>query len=106
MAIPHINSIPATPPTYNYQTASSINHPVFHRAESPLLLKPTVNEIETTPSFKNHAHDKDDKSGKDPYLRTEAELAGKDFDDPFFYPIKRKILKKGRGKKHGKKGRY
>jgi len=33
---------------------------------------------------------------KDPFLMTEAELRGKTFDNPFFYPEHRKIQKKGR----------
>ena len=32
----------------------------------------------------------------DPYLLSEAELAGKDFSSPYFYPRDRKIIKKAR----------
>jgi hypothetical protein len=34
--------------------------------------------------------------GPDPYLLSDAELAGKDFSGPYFYPRDRKIIKKAR----------
>jgi len=34
--------------------------------------------------------------GPDPYLLSDAELVGKDFSSPYFYPRDRKIIKKAR----------
>jgi hypothetical protein len=34
--------------------------------------------------------------GPDPYLLSDAELAGRDFSGPYFYPKDRKIIKKAR----------
>ncbi len=36
------------------------------------------------------------KKEKDPFYRTESELAGRSFDGPFYYPYQRKIKSKGR----------
>ena len=36
------------------------------------------------------------KKPADPYLLSDAELAGRDFSGPYFYPRDRKIVKKAR----------
>lgn len=75
-------------PVYNLVVSDAEHHKIKHLKEpkhvSPLAPPP--------PKEKNHHHD--------PYLKTEEELAHKDFSGPFFYASTKKIIRKE--KKDGK----
>lgn len=92
------SDVKALPPSRG-PNPNSFSAPSFSHKAAPISHAHVPSDHAHVPS--SHAHGKKKNSGKkDPYLRTEAELKGKNFDKPFYYPYKRKIKTKGRDKSY------
>ena len=86
-----VSSLP--PVTTLPHSAASAHHQAHHLA-NPItfpLVRPPEHHLEPEPSK------------PDPYLASEQELKGKSFDDPFWYPHHRHIIKGYRNKDRGDK---